>query len=201
MEPVYFSLNRSLACAPWTTSLTEALPQSCKVSCLFSIYRLFSPFHFYRLELNGEPLNCPVDRNTLIRDKVGDLLHCRSYHHAVLTGSWPGAVPEPAYFLVFSTHWLILKFQISQSRPDTAVSLVSTFRAGHCLFYRQFISTKKRGGGTIFSWGFLICTTATTASLTAVKYIHKTYRLLTFSKLKLFEIGSVGGATYKLDKS
>ena len=60
---------------------------------------------------------------------------------------------------------------------------------------------RKKGGGTIFSWGFLICTTATTASLTAVKYIHKTYRLLTFSKLKLFEIGSVGGATYKLDKS
>ena len=75
--PVYFSLNRGLACAPWRTSLTDVLLQSCKVSCLFSLHRLFSPFHFYRLELNGEPLNCPVDRNTLIRDKVGDLLHCR----------------------------------------------------------------------------------------------------------------------------
>ena len=65
--------------------------------CLFSIYRQFSPFHLDRLELNREPLNCPVDRNILIRDKVGDLLHCRSSYHVVLTGSWPGAAPEPAY--------------------------------------------------------------------------------------------------------
>ena len=34
-------------------------------------------FEFYRLELNREPLNCPVDRNILIRDKVGDLLRPR----------------------------------------------------------------------------------------------------------------------------
>ena len=84
VEPVYFSLNRSLACTPWTTSLTEALLQSCKVSCLFSIYRLLSLFDFYRLELNGEPLNCPVDWNILIRDKVSDLLHCQSSHHVAL---------------------------------------------------------------------------------------------------------------------
>ena len=34
-------------------------------------------FEFYRLELNREPLNCPVDRNILTRDKVGDLLRPR----------------------------------------------------------------------------------------------------------------------------
>ena len=37
--------------------------------------RIFLPFSYfdcYRLKLKGEPLNCPVDRNILIRDKVGD---------------------------------------------------------------------------------------------------------------------------------
>ena len=37
----------------------------------------FSKFDFYRLELRRESLNCPVDRNILIRDTVSDLLHCR----------------------------------------------------------------------------------------------------------------------------
>ena len=32
----------------------------------------FSYFDCYRLKLKREPLNCPVDRNILIRDKVGD---------------------------------------------------------------------------------------------------------------------------------
>ena len=38
---------------------------------------LVAYFDFYRLELKREPLNCPVDRNILIRDTVSDLLHCR----------------------------------------------------------------------------------------------------------------------------
>ena len=71
-------------------------------ACFQYTVNIFSPFHFDRLELLREPLNCPVDRNILIRDKVGDLLHCRSSYHAVLTGGWPGAVPEPAYsFSIF----------------------------------------------------------------------------------------------------
>ena len=71
--------------------------------------------------------------------------------------------------LVVSTHWLILKFIISQSWPDTAIrliSLVSICRAGQYLFYRQFISAKKEGG-IIFSCGLLIFT-----SRTYIKHTH-----------------------------
>ena len=35
---------------------------------------LVAYFDFCRLELKREPLNCPVDRNILIRDTVSDLL-------------------------------------------------------------------------------------------------------------------------------
>lgn len=72
-------------------------------------------------------------------------------------------------FLVFCTHWLILKSIISQSWPDTAIrltSLVSICRAGQYLFYRQFISAKKEGG-IIFSCGLLIFT-----SRTYIKHTH-----------------------------
>ena len=62
---------------------THFLPVN-KVSCLFSIHGELSPFDFYRLELSREPLNCPVERNILIRDKVSDILHCQSSHHVVL---------------------------------------------------------------------------------------------------------------------
>ena len=63
--------------------------------------------------------------------------------------------------------------------PDTAISLVSIFRAGHCLFYRQFISAKKEGGIIFFKWGFLILTTT---DFIKSDEIHKTYTPPTFSK-------------------
>ena len=141
---------------------------------IFNVYRLLSSFHLDRLELNREPLNCPVDRNILIRDKVGDLSYTTGWLMLARRGSWACLL-----LLVFSSSSLTNAKIYNWPKligPDTAISSVSICRAGHYLFYRQFISAKNEEG-IIFSWGFLIF--IATTSLTAMKYIHKTYTFFT----------------------
>ena len=51
----------------------------------------FSKFDFYRLKLRRESLNCPVDRNILIRDRVSEHTTTRrrsliiQFYHSILS--------------------------------------------------------------------------------------------------------------------
>ncbi|KAM7448933.1 hypothetical protein ABFA07_003197 [Porites harrisoni] len=72
------SVDEDLHCSICHLPLKEAVQTG---KCGHRFCRQCLDEHFRRLELNREPLNCPVDRNILIRDKVSDLLHCRSSHH------------------------------------------------------------------------------------------------------------------------
>lgn len=70
-------LNRSLLHHGHPLLKSNCRP--CSFMLVFNILSilLIAYFDFYRLELKREPLNCPVDRNILIRDTVSDLLNCR----------------------------------------------------------------------------------------------------------------------------
>ena len=70
-----------------------------------------SKFDFYRLELRRESLNCPVDRNILLRDKVSEhtTTDNNKFNYSILPFlygrttvlpieiQWPGAAPELIY--------------------------------------------------------------------------------------------------------
>ena len=113
----------------------------------------FSKFDFYRLELRRESLNCPVDRNILIRGRVSEhttttttSLIIQFYHFYTVVCYRLKYNGQERLLSVFTLFYLLLLITDKPNLTSDTVlfgTLMSIFGCGWLIIYEELCSEKK----------------------------------------------------------